>query len=150
MRVFDICSEMRNDSKWCFAFVVHEFSQLRHTIKTSTHRHGCSKKLPGSGQKFMNNQYIQYPLKRSLKPLAWEYFSISISGRKHKPMFWLCTRCTNLVSLRSTVFFFFFYTRTSSSRFPPNFPLNLLWCWCRNTKRFLASIIASANQYKEP
>ena len=69
MRVFDICSEMRNDSKSCFAFVVHEFSQLRNTIKTSTHGHGCSKKLPGS-QKFMNNQYIQHPLKRSLKPPA--------------------------------------------------------------------------------
>ena len=39
----------------------------------------------------MNNQYIQYPLKRSLKPPAWEYFSISIYGRKdgkHQPRFY--------------------------------------------------------------
>ena len=39
---FEFCSEMRSDSKNCFAFVIDEISLLRHTIKISTHRHGCS------------------------------------------------------------------------------------------------------------
>ena len=57
-------------SKYCFAFVVDEFSWLRHTIRTSTHGHSCSKKLykyPAI-KKIMNNKYIRYPLKWSLKP----------------------------------------------------------------------------------
>ena len=50
----------------CFQFVVHKFSELLHTIKTSTHGHGCSQKLTRQS-KFMNDEYIQYPLKWPLK-----------------------------------------------------------------------------------
>ena len=57
VRVFHICPEMRYNSTWCFAFVLDEFSWLRHTIRTSPHGHGCSKKLD-----------TQQPLKWSLKP----------------------------------------------------------------------------------
>jgi len=36
----------------------------------------------------MNNQYIQYPQKWSLKPSSREYFSISIFGRKYQASFY--------------------------------------------------------------
>ena len=91
-----ICSEMRSDSKWCFAFVVNEFSRLRHTIvkKYSNHGYGCSKNFPES-QKIMNNQYLQYLLKRSLKaPENTSAFWSTVGNVKRfftMLTFWFCT-----------------------------------------------------------
>ena len=79
----------------------------------------------------MNNQYIQYPLKRSLKPLAWarEYFSISIYvyGREHQQRFYNVLVLHKLYEPRVTqehdVSKTTYSAGRSSSRFPPKLPL---------------------------
>ena len=90
--------------------------------KTSTH-----------GQsKFLNNQYIQYPL----KPDRWNLPRVSqhfdLYTKRVFTMFWFCTNCTNFAWLTLPVpgnhkFFPFFHQK---------FSLNLLRCRCRNTKPF--------------
>ena len=93
--------------------------------------------------KFMNNQYIQYPLKQSLKP------SESISAFRFMvrntnwvfTMFWFSTNCKLCLTHEHD----FSKTthpavRNSSCFFLQNFHLNLLRCRCRNTKHFSASL----------
>ena len=112
----------------CFQFVVHKFSELLHTIKTSTHGHGCSQKLTRQS-KFMNNDYIQYPLKRPLKTPESISASRSTVGNTNSAftMFWFCTNCTS------------FYISSSQKLFPffhQNLHLNLLRCRCRKYQAF--------------
>ena len=125
---------------------MHEFSILAsayYTEKASTHGHGSSKELITRQLKLMNNQYIQFPLKRSLKP------SESISAFRFMvrntncgfTMFWFCTNCKLCLThghdcSKST----YPAVKNSSCFFPQNFHLNLLRCRCRNTKRFSASL----------
>ena len=45
-----------------------------------------SRYSPGS-QEFMNNQYLQHPLRKTIIETSWEYFSISICDRKHQASF---------------------------------------------------------------
>ena len=70
----------------------------------------------------MNNKYIQYPLKRSLKPPAWECFSISIDGRILQ-----CFGCAQIVlTLCHSGARFFKDYLTGSNKFYPlstKFPL---------------------------
>ena len=83
----------------------------------------------GNGQ-FMNNQYIQYPLKRSLKPRESISAIRSMVGNTNRvfTLFWFCTNCTNFAWLTETT-----YPAVSNSSlfFHQNFHLNLLRCRCR-------------------
>ena len=111
VRVFHICPEMRCNSKWYFAFVVDEFSWLRHTIRTSTHGHG-SKKLD-----------TQQPLKWSLEPSkSISAFRALVGNTKRVfTMFWFCTNCINFVWLTGTLKTTYPAVR-NSSRFPTKIP----------------------------
>ena len=53
----------------------------------------------------MNNQYIQYPLKWSLKPPeSISAFRSLVGNIKRVPtMFWFCTNCTKVVWLKDTL-----------------------------------------------
>ena len=131
---------------WTTLFVVHEFSILAsayYTEKTSTHAHGSSKELTRQ-LKFMNNQYIQYPLTRSLKSSeSISAFRFMVRNTNHGfTMFWFSTNCKLCLTYGHDFFGKTTYpaVRNSSCFFLQNFHLNLLRCRCRNSKRFSASL----------
>ena len=116
VRVFDISSEMRNDSTGCFAFVnvMHEFSKLRHSIQKKPRLDWrLLKQLTRQSKihKLINNQYIQ----------CFQCFRLA--------------KIVRILRFGSQKVFPFFHS---------NFHLNLLRCRCRNTKRFLALTVAFA------
>ena len=82
VRAFDICSEMRSDSKQCFAFVVDEFFWLWHT-KDLDWWERLFKKLDTRQSKI-----LLISAKMIIETFQ-EYFSISSFGwRKHQASFY--------------------------------------------------------------
>ena len=120
---------------------MHEFSILGSAYCTEKNLdsrvHGSSKELTRQS-KFMNNQYIQYLLKRSLKPFesisAFRFVVKNIN--RGFTMFWFPTNC----KLCLTHGHDFLKTLRNRQWEILVFHLNLLSCRCRNTKRFSASL----------
>ena len=110
-------------------------------IKLTNHGHGCSKHFPWS-QKFMNDQYIQYLLKRSLKPPEGiSAFRSTVGNIKRVFTMFAFAQFVKVCATHGHDFskttypaylciqeFFLFIHQ--------NFHLNLLRCRYRNTKRF--------------
>ena len=100
------------------------------------------KKLDIFNQKFMNNQYTQYPLKRSLKPSEGisAFRFMARNTNRVFTMFWFCTNC-KLCLTHGHDFSKATYPAVRNPVFIlQNYHLNLLRCRCRNTKLFSASL----------
>ena len=80
----------------CFCFTQILLASVYYIKKNLNSRARLFKNLPDS-QKFMNNQYIQQQLKRSLKPPESISAFRSIVGNAKRAftvlMFWFCTNC---------------------------------------------------------